>query len=110
VRERVLREKQFLASEHVILLNLLSFAFLGVATITTMGVAVFAERFVVCGFPYFRGFVPGDGLCRIPFPSFMVTPYVAAPVPASASVTLGGGSSSSMVGSSSETCMSSTLS
>jgi hypothetical protein len=64
--------------------------FLGVATITTVGVAAFSESSFVGGFPYFRGLIPGDGLCWIPFPGFMVTPHVAAPVLALAYVAMGG--------------------
>jgi hypothetical protein len=59
----VLREKWVPALERDILLSFLPFAFLGVVTITSVGVAVFSERSFVRGFPYFRGFIPGYGLC-----------------------------------------------
>lgn len=76
-------------SELGVLLSLLSFVFLGVATIAAIGVAALAERSVVRGFPYFRGFVVRDGLHRILFPGFIVMSYVVAPITALACVTLG---------------------
>jgi hypothetical protein len=82
--------------------------FLGVAIITTARVATFSERSFFRGFPYFRGFIPGDRLCWILFPGFVVTLYIAAPAPVLACVALVG-SAPSTVGSSSETSASSTV-
>lgn len=53
------------------------------------------------GFPYLKNFVPRDELSRIVLSSFVVTPYIMAPVLSSSHITLGG-SSPSIVGSSSE--------
>lgn len=69
-----------------ILLSLFSFMLLDVATIAVSGVVAFVERSVIRGFPYFRGFVPGNGLCRFPFLGLVVTLYVTAPVPTSSCI------------------------
>lgn len=108
VRKPVPSEKQVLTSEPSILLSLFSFGFLGVATIAATGVAALMERSVVRGFPYFRGFVPRDGLCRILFPGLMVVSYVTELVSTLVCVMLGG-SSPCTVGSSPETGAPSTL-
>lgn len=83
-------EKRILASEPGVLLGLFPPVLLGVATITVVGVAVLSGRSFIEGFPYFRSFISGDGLRWITLSSFMVMPHIAASVPTSTCVVLGG--------------------
>jgi hypothetical protein len=71
---------------------------LGVATITTSGIAVLAERPVVMSCSCFRC-VPGYGLSRITFPGLMVMSNLMAPASTSACLTLWGSSPSTVVSS-----------
>jgi hypothetical protein len=45
-----------------VLLDLFPLALLGVATITAAGVVALSECSFIRGFPYFRSFIPRDGL------------------------------------------------
>jgi hypothetical protein len=73
-----------------VLLSLFPLALLGVAIIMVSGIAALIERSVVRGFPYFRGFIPGDVLSRIPFLGLVMTSNVTVHVPMSACLALQG--------------------
>jgi hypothetical protein len=54
------------------------------------GVAALTERSIVRGFPFFRGIILGDGLCRISFPGLVVMQYITTPVSMLACIALRG--------------------
>lgn len=76
--------------------------------ITVVGVAAFLVCYFIRGFPHLRNFVLRDGLSQIALSSFVVTSYVMAHVSSSSRIALGG-SSPSMVSSSLEMGVVSTL-
>jgi hypothetical protein len=71
------------------LLALLPLSVLSLSAITVARIPSFSMYSLVGSFSYIWNFIPGYGLCRVPFPSLVMSPHIPASVPSLPCFTLG---------------------